>query len=50
MLVLLIEEIYEIWRWNGLKWRDIFHGDLFSNLNNITALSATIWEADWRKL
>jgi hypothetical protein len=48
MLVLLMEEIYEVCRWNRLSWLDIrtkFHDDRFRNLSNITTNTATIWEA-----
>jgi hypothetical protein len=47
MLVLLIEEIYEVRHWNSLSWHDIptkFHDDRFRHLSNIIN-TATIWEA-----
>jgi hypothetical protein len=45
MLVLLMEGIYKVPHWKGLRWHDIhtkFHGDCFRNLSNITAIIATI--------
>jgi hypothetical protein len=47
-LVLLMRGIYDVGRWNRLRWHDIctmFHDDRFRYLNNITVITATIWEA-----
>jgi hypothetical protein len=50
MLVLLMGGIYEVRRWNWLRWHDIhihtkFHDDRFRLLSNITVITAIIWEA-----
>jgi hypothetical protein len=48
MLVLLMEGMHEMHRWNGLGWEDVCtkgHGDWFTHLSNITVITATIWEA-----
>jgi hypothetical protein len=45
MLVLLMEEIYEVLRLNGLRWHDIgakFHDSRFKHLSNIAFITATI--------
>jgi hypothetical protein len=47
MLVLLTERIYEVRRWNWLRWHDIraeFHSGQLWHLSDITALTSTIWE------
>jgi uncharacterized protein involved in cysteine biosynthesis len=48
MLVLLMGGIYNVRRWNGLKWHDIyakFYEDWFRHLSNITFNTSSIWEA-----
>jgi hypothetical protein len=48
MFVLLKGGIYNVHRWTGLRWHDIrtnFHDDRFSDLINITVITATILEA-----
>jgi hypothetical protein len=45
MLVLLMEEIYEVGHWNQFRWHDVrtkFHDDYFRHLSNITVITATI--------
>jgi hypothetical protein len=47
MLVLLMEVIYEVHRWDGLRWHDKrtkFHEDWFGLIGNIKVTSSTIWE------
>jgi hypothetical protein len=47
-MLLLIDGIYELRRWDGFIWHDIctkFHDDWFKHLNNIMVITATIWEA-----
>jgi hypothetical protein len=42
MLALLMREIYEVRRWNGLRRHDIrmkFHDDRFRHLSNIMAIT-----------
>jgi hypothetical protein len=48
MLVLLMEWIYKICRWIGLRWHDIntkSHDDRFRHSSNIKGIASTIWGA-----
>jgi hypothetical protein len=48
VLKLLTGGIYEIPRWDGLRWGDTHkvHDDRFSHSRIITAITSTIWEAE----
>jgi hypothetical protein len=48
MSVLLMWGIYDVRRWDGLRWHDKctkFNEDCFRHLSNIMVITATIWEA-----
>jgi uncharacterized membrane protein YvlD (DUF360 family) len=48
MSVLLMGAIYELHKWDGLRWHNIhtkFHNDRFKHSSNIKGIASIIWEA-----
>jgi hypothetical protein len=48
LLVLLMERIWEVCCWDGLRWHDIrpkFHYNWIRHLSNVRVSTSTIWEA-----